>query len=225
MSLNSLWAFLLIFGLELMLGIDNVVVLSTLTHDLPGKWRIRAQYWGMGFGLLSRMGVAVGLLAMLQVWQDTILWGHWSLQSVLLLLGGGWLIANAIHSLLENSNVQHVKLAPSIPWRIAQIAFFDLLFSIDSLVSALAISREAPIILLGIMSSVLVLLSVASHFSRWMKEQALVRQWAYLLVLIIGVFLFTEAFEPHLSKSPMYSIVSMLMLLGAYQLCRQKRSP
>jgi predicted tellurium resistance membrane protein TerC len=206
----NLVAFLTLAALEVVLGIDNVVFISILSNKLPEAQRARARQIGL---LLALGGRIVLLLSLGWVMRLTTplfgLMGHEITgRDLILLLGGLFLIAKAtfeIHERLEGHGGPGSKAGTATFGAVLlQILMLDLVFSLDSVITAVGMSRVVPVMVAAVVVAILVMLAFAGPISRFVERHPTVKMLALAFLLMIGVMLLIEGFGKHVPKGYIY---------------------
>jgi predicted tellurium resistance membrane protein TerC len=216
---ESLIAFLTLASLEIVLGIDNIVFIAILTGRLPVALRARAQR----VGLLLAMGTRILLLLVLK-WILGLtevlfsLFGHgFSGHDLILLIGGLFLIAKAtyeIHEKMEGPpDTVHAARGATFLAVIAQIAVIDIVFSLDSVITAVGMARHIPIMIAAIVAAVGVMLVFAGSVSRYIDRHPTMKILALSFLVLIGVALVAEGLGKHLEKGYLYFAMAFSFLV------------
>jgi predicted tellurium resistance membrane protein TerC len=205
-------ALLTLTALEVVLGIDNLVVISILTGKLPPEQRARARR----VGLLAAMGMRIGLLLSLS-WiiglsapLFTILERGVTGRDLILLAGGLFLIAKAtheIHTKIEAPSEHgqaEAKVLASFGAVVGQIMLFDLVFSIDSVITAIGMARAIPVMVAAIVIAVVTMMIFAGPVSDFVERHPSIKMLALSFLLLIGVLLLAEGMGAHLDRGYVY---------------------
>jgi predicted tellurium resistance membrane protein TerC len=206
-------------SLEIVLGIDNIVFISILAGKLPPEQRDRARKvgllaaMGMRIGLLLAIGWVVGLTEPL----FTILGRDVSGRDVILLGGGFFLLAKAtweIHQRLEgDEHERKVGAAASFGAVIVQIMILDIVFSLDSVITAVGMVDEVVIMIAAVVIAVMVMLVASGPVSRLIEEHPTLKMLALSFLLLIGVVLVAEGLGQHIEKGYIYFAMGFSVLV------------
>ena len=225
-------ALLTLTVLEIVLGIDNIVFISVLSGKLPDSEQTRARRLGLGLAMFSRIGLLVslawliGLTAPLfQVLQHEV-----SGRDLILLGGGLFLIAKAtqeIHDKLEGEEGHaSARVAPSLPSVLFQILLLDVVFSLDSVITAVGMAQDLAVMVIAIIAAVGVMLLAAEPVSDFVSGHPTVKVLALSFLLLIGVSLIAESFELHIPKGYIYFAMSFSVFVEMINLrLRDRRDP
>ncbi|HPG26770.1 MAG TPA: TerC family protein [Myxococcota bacterium] len=220
-------------GLEIVLGIDNIVFIAILTQRLPAAQQARARRvgllaaMGMRIGLLLAIGWVMGLTAVLfEVFDHPV-----SGRDGILLLGGLFLVGKAtweIHDKLEGEEAEEGAgaAAASFAGVILQIVLLDVVFSLDSVITAVGMARELSIMVTAVVVSVLVMLVFAGHISAFIEQHPTLKILALSFLILIGVVLLLEGFGKHVEKGYVYFAMAFSLSVELVNLAvRRKRHP
>jgi predicted tellurium resistance membrane protein TerC len=218
----NLVAFLTLAALEVVLGIDNVVFISILSNKLPEAQRARARQIGL---LLALGGRIVLLLSLGWVMRLTTplfgLMGHEITgRDLILLLGGLFLIAKAtfeIHERLEGHGGPGSKAGTATFGAVLlQILMLDLVFSLDSVITAVGMAKAIPVMIVAVLIAVGVMIAFAGTISRFVERHPTIKMLALAFLVLIGVMLVAEGVGEHIKKGYIY--FAMAFSLGVEML-------
>jgi len=207
MDLNLLATFALLVGLELVLGIDNILLISILTDRLPAESRQKARYIGLGLALLARCLLLLGASYVVRLSEPVL--AHLSWKSLILILGGGFLLFKAvkeIHHVVENKNdhadasVASATMGSVIP----QIIVLDIVFSIDSVITAVGLTENLIAIYAAVVVSFLLVLAFSGKIAAFVQKHATLKILALSFLITIGVTLVVEGLGGHVPKGYIY---------------------
>ena len=203
-------ALLTLTALEIVLGIDNIVFISILAGKLPGPDQGRARQTG----LLAAMGTRIALLFSLS-WLIgltaplfTALGKAISGRSIILMAGGLFLLAKStfeIHDKLEGkSGAGSARVIPSFRGVVIQIMLLDIVFSLDSVLTALGMAEQLAVMVAAVVIAVLIMLAASGPISRFVNERPTVKILALSFLLMIGISLIAEGLDFHIPKGYIY---------------------
>lgn len=232
---DLLAVFLTLFVLEIVLGVDNVIFISILASKLPESQQAKARTIGLTLAMVMRVG-----LVLLAGWIITLnddlfeLWGMgFSGRELILILGGGFLLYKAIHEIhlkLEGEEEGHGSGAAKATFGavLAQILAMDLVFSLDSVITAVGMTSNMIVIISAVVISFGILLFAARYIFDFVNRHPTVKMLALSFLLLIGVFLIAEGFGFHIDKALIYGpmvfavIVESLNLMAAARKRKRK---
>ena len=197
-------------ALELVLGIDNIIFISILAGKLPPDQRNRARLVGLGLAMISRLALLFSLAWVIQLTAPwfTVLSNEISGRDFILIVGGFFLIAKStheIHQKLEGDEAElSVARAPSFQSVIIQIMLLDVVFSLDSVITAIGMASHLWIMTVAIVIAVGIMMVASHSISRFIDQHPTLKVLALSFLLMIGVMLIGEGLEFHIPKGYMY---------------------
>lgn len=199
-------------ALEIVLGIDNVIFISILADKLPADQRDKARKIGLALAMLMRLGLLFSLAWVIQLTEPLftlpVLGEELSGRDLVLLLGGLFLIAKSVHeihgSLEGEEGEASGKVGASFTSVIIQIMLLDIVFSLDSVITAVGMVKELPIMVAAVVIATAVMLVFSGPISRFVSNHPTVKILALSFLILIGVMLTAESFDEHISKGYIY---------------------
>jgi predicted tellurium resistance membrane protein TerC len=204
------FGFLALTALEIVLGIDNVVFISILAGKLPPAQQPRARRLGLAIAMISRILLLLSLSWVIGLTRPLFEVAGFALAGRdLVLLGGGlFLIAKSvreIHEKLEGSEGERsARVAPSFAAVLLQIFLLDFVFSLDSVITAVGMVKEIPIMIAAVVAAVVVMMVFAEAVSRFVEEHPTIKMLALAFLLTIGLLLVAEGMHQHIPKGYIY---------------------
>ena len=204
-------AFATLAVLEIVLGIDNVIFISILTNRLPQAQQRPARLIGLSLAMGTRILLLFSLSWVMSLTDNLlVLLGQGiSGRDVILLLGGAFLLAKAtreIHNSLESESeeTRHGGAGGGFLSVLAQIAVIDAVFSLDSVITAVGLVNELPVMVAAIVAAVLVMMVAAGPVSNFVEENPTIKMLALSFLVLIGVALVAEGLDIHVPKGYIY---------------------
>ena len=203
-------ALLTLTVLEIVLGIDNVIFISILAGKLPAKDQSRARNIGLMGAMVMRLLLLLSLAWIVKLTAPlfTVMGVEISGRDLILIAGGLFLIAKAtheVHDKLEGEEGTTVKkIAPSLASVITQIMLLDIVFSLDSVITAVGMAKDLGVMITAVVISVGIMLFAAGPISRFVDRHPTVKMLALSFLLLIGMSLVAEGFEFHIPKGYVY---------------------
>ena len=221
-------AFATLLALEIVLGIDNVVFISILAGKLPASQQAKARYVGLGLAMVTRIILlfsiswVIGLTAPLfTVFQQEI-----SGRDIILLVGGLFLIAKSTHEIHERLEGEEkyasASAAVSFSSVIIQILLLDIVFSLDSVITAVGMVNDISIMISAVVIAVLFMMAFAGPIGRFVERHPTVKMLALSFLLLIGMTLIAEGFDQHLPKGYIYSAMAFSVFVEVLNLKAKK---
>jgi predicted tellurium resistance membrane protein TerC len=203
-------ALLTLTVLEIVLGIDNIVFISILAGKLRPEQRERARKVGLSLAMFIRIALLLSItwvMGLTSPW-FTILGQEISGRDLILIVGGLFLIAKStheIHDKLEGESGHAAgAVAASFAGVIVQILLLDIVFSLDSVITAVGMAEEVMVMIIAVVIAVGVMLLSAGAISEFVERHPTVKMLALSFLLLIGVSLIAEGFEQHIPKGYIY---------------------
>lgn len=220
MDFSLVGTFALLVGLEIVLGIDNILLISILTDRLPTENRNRARITGLGLALLLRLLLLLGAAYLVKL-NEPVIFGL-SYKSLILIGGGAFLMFKAvkeIHHTVETgaenqTNPVHSKLSSVI----AQIILLDLVFSIDSVITAVGLTDSLLVIYAAVIVSFGAVLVFSRAIASFVQRHVTLKILALSFLITIGVTLMIEGFGGHVPKGYIYLPMGFGLVVELIQL-------
>lgn len=202
-------AFLTLTSLEIVLGIDNIVFISILSGKLPKEQQSKARNLGLTLAMGTRILLLLTISWIMGLKAELFsLLGHaFSGKDLILIVGGIFLVGKAtteIHHKLEGDDRTEVKGTATFQSVITQILLLDIVFSLDSVISAVAMVDEVAVMIAAVIVAVGVMLVSAGPIARFVERHPTVKMLALSFLLLIGVTLIADGFGQHIEKGYIY---------------------
>jgi predicted tellurium resistance membrane protein TerC len=208
--------------MEVVLGIDNLIFISILTNKLPEHQRSKARRIGIGLALILRLGL-LGTIAIIVTLTEPIFtaFGHGFSWRDLILIGGGlflvWKATTEIHHNVDpapNDDVfDTAKATMTFGSAITQILLLDLVFSLDSIITAVGMTDEVMIMVIAVVVAVTVMLVAANPLAQFIHHNPTIVMLALGFLLMIGMVLIAEGFGAHVPKGYVYAAMAFSALI------------
>ena len=215
--------------LEIVLGIDNIIFISILVGRLPEKKRDFARKIGLGLAMLARLALLFSITWLVGLTSPlfSALGHEISLRDLILIGGGLFLLAKAtheIHNSLEGVEEDSPQTAvTSIGAVLFQIAVLDVVFSLDSVITAIGMARNLSIMVIAIVVSVVIMLFAAKPIGIFVDDHPTIKILALSFLIMVGVTLMAEGFDVHVPKGYIYfSMAFSVMVEMLNQRVRKK---
>ena len=237
----NVWiAFAMLTALEIVLGIDNIIFISILVGRLPPEQRDKARRLGLGFAMVSRLLLLFSLSWVMSLTADlfTVLGQGISGRDLVLLLGGLFLLYKASHEIFVEVEAREQAGPPATDaaqlnatgqrmfWGvIGQIAIIDIVFSLDSVITAVGMVDQISVMVAAVVTSVGVMLVAAKPIGEFVDRHASVKVLALAFLVMVGMALTAEAFDQHVPKGYIYAAMAFSLAVEALNIrSRAKRA-
>ena len=217
--------------MEVVLGIDNLIFISILTNKLPEHQRSEARRIGIGLALILRLGL-LGTIAIIVTLTEPIftLFGHAFSWRDLILIGGGlflvWKATKEIHHSVDPIPSDDVfdtaKATMTFGAAITQILLLDLVFSLDSIITAVGMTDIVMIMVIAVVAAVTVMLLAANPLANFIHNNPTVVMLALGFLLMIGMTLIAEGFGAHVPKGYIYAAMAFSAMIEGLNLMTQR---
>ncbi|MDA5193227.1 TerC family protein [Govanella unica] len=220
--------FLTLAVLEIVLGIDNLIFLSIVSQKLPPEHRKNARRIGLALALIMRVGLLFALTWIIGMTTPIMMFGEFGLswRDVVLGVGGAFLIYKGtmeIHTMTEGEE-EHVSIKHAgMVSVILQIMVLDLVFSLDSIVTAVGMVNELPIMIAAVVVAIMVMLVAAEPVSAFINDHPSVKMLALSFLLLVGVALVADAAHFHIPRGYLYVAIAFSMFVEAMNLIVSKK--
>ncbi len=221
LTLDAAAALLTLTVLELVLGVDNVVLIAIVTDRLDRRRQRLARRLGLLAAMVMRIALLLGAAWLMGLTSPllTLLGREVSAKDLVLLAGGAFLIFKAtqeLHSMLEGpSREEKAPRAASVGLAVAQIALFDVVFSIDSVLTAVGMTRHVPIMVVAIVLAVLAMLFFAELLAAFIKAHPTTKALALAFMLLVGVLLVADGLGRHVPRGYVYFALGFSVFVEA----------
>ncbi|ARU44593.1 hypothetical protein CCB81_10750 [Armatimonadetes bacterium Uphvl-Ar2] len=214
--------------LEIVLGIDNIVFISILSGKLPEAQRAKARQIGLALALVTRILLLLSITWVMGLTAPlfNVMGRDFSGRDLILLGGGLFLIYKAvieIHHKLEGSDHTKDAKAATFGAVIGQILILDIIFSLDSVITAVGMAKELTVMVLAVLISVGFMLAFAGKVSRFVEEHPTVKMLALAFLILIGVNLLAEGFHFHIEKGFTYFAMAFSVVVEMLNIKMRKK--
>lgn len=229
------WAALVtLVTMEIVLGIDNLIFISILTNKLPASQQARARRIGIGAALILRLALLFTISIIVQL-KDPIFeaFGHGFSWRDLILIAGGlflvWKATKEIHHTVDpddgKENIGGKVAQLTMSAAIVQILILDLVFSVDSIITAVGMTEHVPVMVIAVIVAVLTMLLAADPLARFIDRNPTIVMLALGFLLMIGMTLIADGIGYHVPKGYIYAAMGFSALVeGLNMLARRRRA-
>ena len=221
---NAWIALLTLSALEIILGIDNVIFISILANKLPEHQRDNARRIGLLLALITRILLLFSLSFIIRLTEPlfTIINQEISGRDLVLILGGLFLIGKSTHEIHHKIEGVHesdrVIKAPSFASVLIQIMLLDVVFSLDSVITAVGMADELAVMVIAVILAMGVMLIASGPIAGFVRRHPTVAMLALSFLLLIGTMLVAEGFDIHIPKGYIYGAMAFSVLVEALNL-------
>ncbi len=207
-------SFLTLAVLEIVLGIDNIIFLALLVDRLPLRQRRSARYLGSGFAMLTRIALLATVLWMTGITRPLLVikGAGVSLRDLVLFFGGAFLVVQSaleIRAMLQQHSPEPKKGLMSGFWMvIVQVGLIDIVFSVDSVFTAIGLAKHIEVMIAAIVVSVLVMMAVSSAVGRFIDRQPTIKALALAFLVLVGVALVAESVSIEIPQGYLYFAIA-----------------
>jgi predicted tellurium resistance membrane protein TerC len=227
---DLLVAFLTLFVLEIVLGVDNVIFISILAAKLPESQQAKARNLGLTLAMVMRIGLLFGATWIISLTDDlfVIFEMGFSGRDLILIVGGLFLVGKAvteIHEKLEGREEQASRggvATVTFGAVIAQIIVLDMVFSFDSVITAVGMVDNLLVIILAVVSSFAIMLFSAKYIFAFVNKHPTVKMLALAFLVLIGVVLIADGFDVHVDKALVYGPIAFAIVVEALNLAYKR---
>lgn len=223
-------ALLTLTFLEIILGIDNIIFISIVTNKLPKGLQSRARTTGLGLALIFRIGLLLGITWIITFTQPliTIFDLEISGRDLILLTGGIFLIFKStmeIHNKMEGEehHGEDNKKGHSFVGTIIQIILLDIIFSFDSILTAVGLTEEVLLMIVAVIISIGIMMAFSGKISEFISNHPTLEILALSFLILIGFMLMIEAFHHHVPKGYIYFAVFFSMVVEMLNMRMHKK--
>lgn len=230
----SAWvALATLIAMEIILGIDNLLFISILTNKLPEHQRTRARRIGIGLALVMRLALLSMIFAIVQLTQPvlSLLGNTFSWRDMILICGGLFLLWKATKEIhhnvypragAEDQMFDTSKAALGLSAAIGQIVALDIVFSVDSILTAVGMTDHVPIMVVAVLVAVLAMLFASDPLAKFINKHPTVVMLALGFLLMIGATLIAEGFGVHVHKGYIYAAMAFSAAIEALNIVARR---
>lgn len=222
-------SFIALVILEIVLGIDNLVLLSILTEKLPVPERHQARRWGLMLAWVTRLMLLASALALVKLTRPIFSIGLWSFSWRDIFLGGGgmFLIAKAtqeIHNEVGEDGPQtNIKSAKIFHKVVMQVALMDIIFSLDSVLTAVGLTSNFSVMALAISFAIYVMIYLSEPISLFIERHPSIKMLALSFLILIGMVLIADSLSFHVPRGYIYFAMGFSLSVESLNLARRSR--
>lgn len=230
-TVDAIIPFLTLCALELVLGVDNVIFISILSAKLPKEQQQKARTTGLTLAVVTRILLLMSLSWVIGLTAPffTILGQEISGRDLILLIGGLFLIAKSTHEIHQKLEAAEEVTAQSGSARfrsvIFQILLLDVVFSLDSVITAVGMVDQIAIMVAAVLVSTAIMVVSAKAISEFVDRHPTIKMLALSFLLLIGVTLMAEGLDQHISKGYIYFAMAFSLFVETLNIRMKRAKP
>lgn len=231
--LNILVSLVALIILEIVLGIDNLVFLSILTEKLPSSKRKKARQWGLTFAWVTRLMLLASAVYLAKLTKPllTINQLTFSARDIFLFLGGAFLIWKATDEIhqdvmeeeIESAADNHPHAAATFRGVVIQVALMDIIFSLDSVLTAVGLTDRFWVMALAITCAILVMIYASEWVSQFINKYPTIKMLALSFLILIGMVLVADSFSFHVPRAYVYFAMGFSLVVESLNILKKSR--
>ena len=235
-DLQTWIALVTLTAMEIVLGIDNIIFISILVGKLPRPSQARGRVVGLGLAMVTRILLLLSITWIMKLTRPLFvaLGREFSGRDLILLVGGLFLLAKSVHEIhdkLEGGDSEGGELEAGVARRgsasfaavITQIGIFDIVFSLDSVITAVGMAKQVQVMVAAIVIAVGVMMWAARPIGDFVHRHPTVKMLALSFLLLIGVMLVAEGFGQHISRGYVYFAMAFAIFVEMMNLRLRKK--
>lgn len=230
-SIEAWISLLTLTSLEIVLGIDNIIFIAILCGKLPANQRDKARIIGLGFAMVTRVLLLLSLFWIMKLTTPlfALMGQEISGRDIVLIAGGLFLIAKStleLHSHTTNQSEEESissKVGVGFVMTIIQIGILDIVFSLDSVITAVGMANHIEIMILAVILAVGVMLLASGAISRFVESNPTIKVLALAFLILIGVALVGEGLEFHIPKGYIYFAMAFSLVVEMINLYSRRK--
>lgn len=214
-----------LIALEVILGIDNIIFISILADKLPENQRDKLRYWGISLAVIMRLGLLAFISWILKLDQTLFSIGErdFSGKGIILILGGLFLLYKSTKEIYHKTELQMdgapvASQSSSFGKLLSEVIILDLVFSIDSIITAVGMVKELWVMYTAVIVTVVIMLAAAKPISEFIRKHPSFKILALCFLMMIGVALLAEGFQFEIPKGYIYFSMAFAFLVDIIQM-------
>ena len=216
--------------LEIVLGIDNIIFIAILVTRLPHAQRDRARILGLALAMLTRIALLASIFWIMKLVEPLFsVFGAEISGKDLILIGGGlfliWKSTFEIHAQTQGEShdeFDSTKRA-SFGGTLIQIALLDIIFSLDSVITAVGMAKDLPVMILAVIIAVLIMMFASKYIARFVDENPSIKVLALAFLILVGVTLIADGLDFHISKAYIYFAMAFSLAVESINIYISKK--
>jgi predicted tellurium resistance membrane protein TerC len=228
LGVEAVLALITLIALEIVLGIDNIIFISIVVEDLPKAQRRRARMIGLALALVARVGLLLALTWIIGLVQPvfTIFENEISWRDIIMIVGGLFLLGKStmeIHGSVDHEDKKSGKAGATFGAIIIQILILDLVFSFDSVVTAIGMVDEVTVMVIAVVIAMIFMLIFSEFISRFIEKYPTLKMLALGFLLMVGFVLIADGLDVHIPKPYIYFAMAFSLFIEFLNIRNQNR--
>lgn len=217
--------------LEIVLGIDNIIFIAILVGKLPKEQRDKARILGLALAMLTRIALLASLFWIMKLTEPlfTIFGNDISGRDIILIIGGLFLIyksTHEMHSQLESAEDEKQISKKSLRFfpALIQIAILDIIFSLDSVITAVGMADHLEVMVIAIILAVLIMMIASKGISDFVEKNPTIKTLALAFLILIGIALIADGLDFHIPKGYIYFAMAFSLIVECINIYASKKN-
>lgn len=216
-------------ALEIVLGIDNIIFLAILVSKLPQEHRNKGRILGLLFAMLTRIALLFSLFWVMKLTYPLFIFfgNEISGRDLVLLFGGLFLVVKSImeikNQIQHKEEENHMKISSNLWIVVAEIAIIDIVFSLDSVITAVGIAKDIEIMIIAVILAVIVMLFASKPIADFVDTYPSIKILALTFLVVIGGVLMCESFDIHINKAYIYVAMGFSLVVEILNILENKK--
>lgn len=217
--------------LEIVLGIDNIIFIAILVGKLPKEQRDKARILGLALAMLTRIALLASLFWIMKLTEPlfTIFGNDISGRDIILIIGGLFLIyksTHEMHSQLESAEDEKQISKKSLRFfpALIQIAILDIIFSLDSVITAVGMADHLEVMVIAIILAVLIMMVASKSISDFVEKNPTIKTLALAFLILIGIALIADGLDFHIPKGYIYFAMAFSLIVECINIYASKKN-
>lgn len=228
---NAWLALITLTLLEIVLGIDNIIFIAILVTRLPKEQRDKARILGLALAMLTRILLLVSIFWIMKLVEPLFsIFGMEISGKDLILIGGGlfliWKSTREIHAQMQGEEEQSFDSSKSANFGgiLIQIAILDIVFSLDSVITAVGMAEQLMVMILAVVIAVLVMMFASKYIAKFVDDNPTIKILALAFLILVGVTLIAEGLDFHISKGYIYFAMAFSIAVESINIYISKKA-
>ncbi|MDX2323487.1 TerC family protein [Campylobacter hepaticus] len=218
-------------ALEIILGIDNIIFLAILVSKLPQEHRNKGRILGLAFAMITRILLLLSLFWVMKLTTPlfSVFENEISGRDLVLLCGGLFLIIKSIKEIKnqishQEENHSHFKASTKLWIVVIEIALIDIVFSLDSVITAVGIAQDISIMIIAVIIAVIIMLFASKAIADFIDKYPSIKILALSFLVLIGAVLVAEGFNLHINKAYIYTAMGFALIVQILNILDEKKT-